>query len=190
MVDGDQERKQADSAGLDEGHNPTAGDLFALVYGELHRLAEGHLRGERNDHTLQATALVHEAYLRLNGKNALRFRDRAHLLGFAARAMRQILVEHARRRGRKKRGGNARKLSLDDLFVPSHDPNFDLLELDEALTSLATRDRRSAEVFQMRFFGGLTHSEISQVLGVTTRTVERDWRYARAWLVRGRPATP
>ncbi len=79
---------------------------------------------------------------------------------------------------------------LDNLILPSHDPDFDLLELDEALTSLATRDRRSAEVFQMRFFGGLTHSEISQVLGVTTRTVERDWRYARAWLVRGRPATP
>ena len=133
---------------------------------------------------------MHEAYLRLNGNNALRFRDRAHLLGLAARAMRQILVEHARRRGRKKRGGRARKLSLDDVVVLSHDQDFDLLELDEALNSLATQDRRSADVFQMRFFGGLTHSEISRVLGVTTRTVERDWRYARAWLVRSQPAMP
>jgi RNA polymerase sigma factor (TIGR02999 family) len=157
--------------------------LLPLVYDELRRLAQARLRAERPDHTLQATALAHEVYLKLIDQSRVAWRDRAHFFAIAARAIRRILVDHARTRHREKRGGGARKLSLDEaLTVPAAAPDTDLLALDEALERLASVEPEKAAVVELRFFGGLTAEETAEALGISLSTVERYWRYARAWL--------
>ncbi len=161
-----------------------AASLFPLVYHELRALAEGYLRHERPDHTLQPTALVHEAYLKLVDQTQATWQDRAHFVAVAARAMRQILVNHAIAHGTKKRGGGRRKLSIDDSLAAVPDRAADLLALDEALKRLGQVDPQKAELVQLRFFGGLTAEEASEVLGVSLATVERGWRLSRAWLRR------
>lgn len=155
--------------------------LMPLVYDELRRLAERHMRAERPDHTLQATALVHEAYVRLIGIEA-DWQDRAHFLSLAARLMRRVLVDHAKAAHRQKRGGGAKKLSLDDVALVSPQPSSDLLDLDDALNRLAEIDERKARAVELHYFAGLTYDETAEVLGVSPATVDRDLRMARAWL--------
>jgi len=158
--------------------------LMPLVYEELRRLARTYLRRERGDHTLQATALVHEAYLRLVDDTSVTWRDRAHFYGIAARVMRRILVEHARAHNAQKRGGLQQKLTLDEARdLPDHD-KLDLVALDGALDSLATSYPRKSEVVELKFFGGLDAREISEVLMVSEKTVLRDWNFAKLWLSR------
>jgi len=157
-------------------------ELLPLVYDELRSRAERYLRGERRDHTLQPTALVHEAYLRLVGGEAESWNDRRHFYAVAATAMRHVLIDHARKHGAHKRGGDIVAVSLADADRPTPAPQLDLLALDEALTRLAAFDSRKSRIVELRFFGGLTHEEIARVLQVTPRTVERHWSLARAWL--------
>jgi RNA polymerase sigma-70 factor, ECF subfamily len=158
--------------------------LFPLVYAELRRLAKSYMRKERAGHTLQTTALIHEAYLRLIDAGQVEWQNRAHFFGVAARAMRQILVEMARERGCQKRGGGERRVSLDEAMTIGAELDEDLVSLDEALGALAQFDARKAQVVEMRFFGGLTEEEIAAALGVSPETVRRDWRLARSWLRR------
>lgn len=170
---------------LAAGGQGAADRLLELIYGELRRLAESRLRQERSDHTLQATALVHEAYLRLVGQTRVVWKSRAHFFAVAAQAMRRILIDHARSRARQKRGAAGRALPLDEgLTISPQTPATDLLALDEAMTRLAQAHPRKAQVVEMRFFGGLTAEEIAAVQDVTVRTVERDWEFARAWFYR------
>jgi RNA polymerase sigma factor (TIGR02999 family) len=167
-------------AALDAGDSDALERLLPLVYDELRRLAEIQLRGERAGHTLQPTALVHEAYLKLAGGD-LSISDRAHFLAVAARAMRQALVDHARRRDRVKRGGGLRPVTLTGGSWSEELDLDGLIALDAALEDLEPRQR---QVVEGRFFGGMTEEEIATVLGVTRRTVRRDWVKARAWLYR------
>jgi len=155
-----------------------------LVYDELRRLAHHYLRQERSDHTLQSTALVHEAYLRLAGQNPPQWQNRAHFFGIAAHIMRQILVEYARGRGAAKRGGGAFRLALDDAIAPPQQLDVDVVELDKALTGLAEFDPQQSRIVELRFFAGLTIEDTSEVLGISPATVKRDWVTARAWLYR------
>jgi RNA polymerase sigma factor (TIGR02999 family) len=169
---------------LSRGNRRAFEDLLPLVYDELRSLAARHMRRERPGHTLQATALTHEAYLRLAGEE-LRWENRAHFFAVAARAMRRILVEHARARGRKKRGGGWDRVTLDPSLIKGADPEpFDVLAVDQALTSFARRYPRKARAVELLYFGGLTPEEAGEVLGLTARTVQRDWRFARLWLLR------
>ena len=156
--------------------------LLPLVYDELRRLAAHHLAGERPGHTLQPTALVHEAYLRLIDGDGRRFADRAHFFRAAAEAMRRILIDHARHRASLKAGGDWRRITLAsaDPFLDDH--TLDLLALDEALKTLARSEPRKAEVVTLRFFGGLSNEEAAGVLGISPSTADNDWAYARAWL--------
>jgi RNA polymerase sigma factor (TIGR02999 family) len=156
--------------------------LYPLVYEELRRIAHRALRGERTGHTLGTTGLVHEAYLGLVDQTRLEYRDRAHFYGIAARAMRHILVDYARRHGAAKRGGNQRAIALDEAILAVEDRAEALLALDEALGELETVDPRLGQVVQCRFFGGFTEEETGEVLGVTARTVRRDWLKAKGWL--------
>ena len=166
------------------GGDPAALDqLTSIVYDELHRLARRYLRGERRDHSLQTTALVNEAYLRLVDRTRMEWQDRAHFFAVSAQAMRRILVDHARRRN-VKRGRGLRRVSLDEATMIGGERATDLAALDDALTLLAERDPRKAQVVEMRFFGGLSVEESAEVLGVSPVTVMRDWRAARAWLYR------
>ena len=158
--------------------------LMPMVYDELRRLAHHYLRQERTNHTLQSTALVHEAYLRLAGGNPPAWQDRAHFFGIAAHVMRQILVEYARNRGADKRGGGAVRLTLDEAIVPSNGVDIDLVALDKALHELADLDVQQSKIVELRFFAGLSIEDTSQVLGVSPATVKRDWVTARAWLYR------
>jgi len=158
--------------------------LVPLVYGELHRLAARYVRRERPGQSLQATALVHEAYLRLLKDDDLSFQNRAHFLGIAARSMRQILVEHARARGAEKRGGARRRITLDESVAAGEARDVDLLALDEALDRLARQDANQARIIELRFFGGLTNEETAEALGISPATVKRAWTVARAWLFR------
>ena len=167
-----------------QGDQNALEQLTPLVYRELHRLAQGYLAGERPDHVLQTTALVNEAYLKLQGHTDWQPEDRLHFFGVAARVMRQILVDHARARQQEKRGGGATLLPLDEAMVFSAERSGDLLALDEALNQLAARDRRKSRVVELRFFGGLTIDETASLLGVSFNTVVRDWEMARAWLYR------
>ena len=155
-----------------------------LVYDELRRLAHHYLRQERNDHTLQSTALVHEAYLRLAGQNPPQWQNRAHFFGIAARIMRQILVEYARGRNTSKRGGDACRITLDDSIAQPQQTDVDVVELDRALTELSELDEQQGRIVELRFFAGLTIEDTSEVLGVSPATVKRDWVTARAWLYR------
>jgi len=158
--------------------------LMPFVYDELRRLARAFLSRERDGHTLQPTALVNEAYLRLVGQRSVNWQNRAHFYGIAASMMRRVLIDHARAHATEKRGGAAVHLSLEDVQVPLEERAAGLLALDEALGRLALMDERKCKVVEMRFFGGLSDEEIAEALGVTTRTVLRDWKKARLWLYR------
>ena len=158
-------------------------DLLPSVYAELRRLAEHRLASEKPGQTLQATALVHEVYLRLIGEvNEQQWEGRTHFYAAAAEAMRRILVENARRKKRLKRGGDLARVELADVPDKVLDVREDLLALDEALTKLAESDRQAAELIQLRYFGGLTFADVAKAMGISTRTAERKWTYARAWL--------
>ena len=165
----------------DDNARATA-ELMDRVYNELHRLAASYMRRERGDHTLQATAVVHEAYLRLVGQRHIAWKNRAHFLGVAAQMMRRILVDHARAHLCRRRGGSQQKVSLDEVSISPRTHSADLVALDEALTRLAEIDARQARVVELRFFGGLTEEETAKTLGVSTKTVNRDWLIAQAWL--------
>ena len=159
-------------------------ELLPLVYEELRRLAAWHLSHERSGQTLQATALVHEAYLRLASKEDVRWQGRRHFFGAAAQAMRRILVENARRKKRLKHGGQLERVDLADVDVPSPMPDDDLLAMDEALVRLAALDPRAVELVNLCFFAGLTQEEAAKELGISVSTIERTWAFARAWLFR------
>lgn len=158
--------------------------LFPLLYDELYRLASAQLRSERPDHTLGATALIHEAYLKLSGLERIQWRNRSQFMAVAAQAMRRVLVNHATARRAKKRGDGSEATSLDRVVVVSRDRSEELLELDRALTRLATLDERHARVVECRFFAGMTIEDTAEALSVAPATVKRDWTVARAWLHR------
>jgi RNA polymerase sigma factor (TIGR02999 family) len=155
-----------------------------LVEAELRRLARGYMSREREGHTLQVTALVNEAFVRLVDARQIRWQDRAHFLGISARLMRRVLVDHARARGYQKRGGGAQRVTMTDALVVSAEPSLPLIDLDRALEALAAEDARKAHVVELRFFGGLSVEETADVLHVSTDTIERDWRLARLRLLR------
>lgn len=157
-------------------------DLLEVVYAELHRMADRLMRNERPDHTLQATALINEAYLHLIDQRGKNWKNRAHFFGVAALVMRRILVDHARTRRTEKRGGGQRKVSLDETVLLTPEQSDEILALDEALSRLSQFDPRQSRVVELRFFGGLTEPEAAEVLGVAARTVKRDWSIAKAWL--------
>jgi RNA polymerase sigma-70 factor (ECF subfamily) len=157
--------------------------LIPLVEAELRRVARAYMARERREHTLQPTALVNEAFLRLTDAKRIRWQDRAHFLGIAARLMRRVLVDHARARGSGKRGGAAQKVSLDEALLLAPEPAVDVLALDRALEALAAVDARKGRVIELRFFGGLSVEETAEVLHVSTDTVKRDWSMAKLWLL-------
>ena len=167
-----------------EGDKAALGKLMPLVYRELRRLAGHYMRRERPGHTLQASALVNEAYLRLVDYRRMQWQNRAHFFAVAAQAMRRVLVEHARSRQYAKRGGTAQRISLDDVAVLTDQQAAELVALDDALTSLEALDARKARIVELRYIGGLSIEESAETLGVSTATVERDWRSAKAWLYR------
>jgi RNA polymerase sigma-70 factor (ECF subfamily) len=158
--------------------------LMPLVYDELRRLADHYLRQERPDHTLQPTALVHEAYLKLIDQTRVDWQNRAHFFGVAAQLMRRILVDHARRHRASKRGGFQQKLTLDEAVDYSQPRDLDMVALDDALNALAQMDARQSQIVELRFFGGLTIEETAEALGVSPATVKVDWSMAKAWLRR------
>jgi RNA polymerase sigma-70 factor (ECF subfamily) len=161
----------------------TAGELLPEVYDELRKLARARLARERQPHqTLQPTALVHEAYLRLIDQTQVQWQNRAHFFGVAAQMMRRILVDHAKAKHREKRGGEAHKLSLDEAVNYTHERAAELVALDDALQSLARLDGRKSHIVELRYFGGLTVEETAQVLSISPQTVMRDWNLAKAWL--------
>jgi RNA polymerase sigma factor (TIGR02999 family) len=165
------------------GGGSAPADLMAVIYEDLHEIARRAMGQERQSHTLQATALVHEAYVRLVDQTRVDWQGRAHFLAVAAEAMRRILVDHARRRAAAKRGGGQLRVALDDgLRATEAPPDEDLLELDGAMHELAAVSARQARVVELRFFGGMEFLEIAAELGVSERTVKGDWRFARAWL--------
>ena len=157
-------------------------ELAPLVYEELRRLAHRHMDGQRPDHTLQTTALVNEAYLRLAAQTSPSWQNRAHFFAVAARAMRQILVNYAKSARTQKRGGGAVKIELDDVALVSPQESKEIVDLHEALEKLAALDSRKAQVVELKYFGGLNHDEIGEVLKISSITVRRDWVFARAWL--------
>jgi RNA polymerase sigma-70 factor (ECF subfamily) len=167
-----------------EGDQEALNELVPLVERELHRLARAYMRRERQDHTLQATALVNEVFLRLAHTANPRWQDRAHFVGIAARLMRQVLVDHARSRGYRKRGGGARRVPLDTALLITPEPELDVLAVDRALDAFAKIDPRKSQVVELRFFGGLSVEETADVLGLSAETVKRDWRVAKLWLAR------
>lgn len=168
---------------MSDGNRAVVDELMPLVYAELRRLAGSFLRGERVGHTLQPTALVNEAYLRLIDQRRVRWRNRAHFFGIAARLMRRILVDHARRRQAAKRGGDAIVLTLDEALI-ADETDVDLVALDDALRGLGEMDPDLVRLVEMRFFGGLTIEETAEAMGVSPATVKREWSTARAWLHR------
>jgi RNA polymerase sigma factor (TIGR02999 family) len=167
-----------------DGDDAALAALVPLVESELRRLAAGYMGRERAGHTLQPTALVNETFLRLLDAQSIAWQDRGHFLGIAARLMRRVLVDHARTRGRRKRGGDHDQVSLDEGIAVAPDLDFNLLALDRALEALALVDERKARVIEMRFFGGLTVDETASALQVSADTVKRDWRLAKIWLLR------
>ena len=167
-----------------EGDDTALTALVPLVEAELRRLAHAYMSRERPGHTLQPTALVNETFLRLIDAQGVAWQDRSHFLGIAAKLMRRVLVDHARRRGFQKRGGDCPHVALDETMAVLEPRDFNLLALDRALESLATLDPRKATVVERRFFGGLSVDEIAASLGVSADTVKRDWRLAKLWLLR------
>jgi RNA polymerase sigma factor (TIGR02999 family) len=166
------------------GDTSAAERLMPFVYAELRRIAGRYLRQERSDHTLQATALVHEAYMKLVDQTRVTWQNRAQFFGVAAQTMRRILVDHARSRATERRGGAGVRFSLEEALIVPGQRAADMLELDEALTQLAKIDARKSQVVELRFFGGLEEEEIAKFLGISKRTVIRDWQMARMWLYR------
>ncbi len=167
---------------LQIGRPGAADELLPLVYQELRRIAAAYMRRERPDHTLQATALVHEAYLQLVDQTRVDWKNRAHFFGVAAQLMRRILVEHARAHQAQKRGGGAGKIALEEVAAAFPQKDLTLVALDDSLQQLEKMDPRQSRVVELRFFGGLTTEETAEVMGISTATVEREWRAARAWL--------
>jgi len=169
-------------ANWNQGDEAALQKLTPLVYEELRRLAHRYMQGQRPDHTLQTTALVNEAYLRLVDQSKPGFGNRSHFLAVAATAMRQILVNHAKAQQRQKRGGGANKIELEEVAVISPEQTQTVLDVDEALERLALLDSRKARVVELKYFGGLNQNEIADVLKISAVTVRRDWVFARAWL--------
>jgi len=168
---------------LSEGNKSVVNEIFPLIYEELKKLAGNYLRRERGNHTLQPTALVHEAYLKLIDQTRINWQNRAHFLGMAATMMRQILIDHARRHRAGKRGGEAENLQLEEsIVIASDEKSMDLLALDEALQDLAKFDEFKSRLVELRYFGGLSVEETAEVLEVSEITVKRHWRLAKAWL--------
>jgi len=172
---------------LDEvarGNSAAAEELLPLVYDELRRIAAGRMAHEAAGQTLQPTALVHEAWLRMVGDGSRTWENRAHFFGAASEAMRRILIENARRKSCLKRGGNQQRVNLEDVDLTEASPDDKMLLIDEALEQLKAQDEEKSKIVVMKFFGGMTNQEVARSLGVTERTVERQWAYARAWMFR------
>ena len=167
-----------------QGDQTAAEQLMPLVYGELRRMARRYMAGQPPGHTLQTTALIHEAYLKMMGQQGKRWQNRAHFFGVAARAMRHILVDYARGRKAVKRGGEARAVSLDEAALVTKGQAAEIVALDEALTRLAHLSPRQSNVVELRYFGGMSVEETAEVLKVSSETVTRDWRMAKSWLLR------
>jgi RNA polymerase sigma factor (TIGR02999 family) len=168
---------------LSEGKAQVVDDILPLIYDELRSLASNYLRRERSDHTLQPTALVHEAYIKLIDQTQVKWQNRAHFFGIAANIMRRILVDYARKHGANKRGGDAEKLPLEEeILIVSDGKSAELLALDEALENLSKVDPQKSKIVELRYFGGLSVEETAEVLGVSEITVKRHWRMAKAWL--------
>jgi RNA polymerase sigma factor (TIGR02999 family) len=166
------------------GEASATDDLMPVIYSDLKRLATSKLANEASGHTLQPTALVHEAYMRLVGSSSDSWQNRAHFFGAAAEAMRRILIDHARRKKRIKRGGNAKRVYLSDITDIQPNESEQLLALDEALSELELLDKKKAELVKLKFFGGMKLSEAAKILDIPSRTADRYWAYARAWLQR------
>jgi RNA polymerase sigma factor (TIGR02999 family) len=167
---------------MQQGDHQAGEKAIALVYSELHRIASRELRAERPGHLLQTTALIHEAYTRLISSEGLEIHNRMHFFAVASQQMRRVLVDYARGRDAQKRGGGAVKVALDEIQAGINPKNTDLVALDEALGVLERVDPRAAQVVELRFFGGYTDQEVSEVVGVSLATVRRDWEFARTWL--------
>jgi RNA polymerase sigma factor (TIGR02999 family) len=167
-----------------EGDEEAVAEIMPLVYDELHRIAACHLRRERPDHTLQATALVHEAYLRLRDENGIRWEDRGHFLRLTSHVMRRILVDYARERSAVKRGGDQERVTLAEAMELADGPPPHLVAVGDAIEALAALDAQKASIVELRYFGGLTLEEIAEAVGISRPTVVREWRRARAWLYR------
>lgn len=165
-----------------EGNQSALDELYPLVYEELHRLARRYMSRERKGHTLQTTALINEAYVRLVDQRNVRWANRSHFFAISAQIMRRILIDHARRHAYAKRGGGAKQVSLEEAAIVAPDQASELVRLDEALQILAKMDERRCHVVELRYFGGLSNEEIAGVLKVSENTVTRDWNLARAWL--------
>ena len=165
-----------------EGNQSALDELYPLVYEELHRLARRYMSRERKGHTLQTTALINEAYVRLVDQKNVRWANRSHFFAISAQIMRRILIDHARRHAYAKRGGGAQQVSLEEVAMVARNPGSELMKLDEALKILAKMDPRRCHVVELRYFGGLSNEEIADVLKVSENTVTRDWNLARAWL--------
>lgn len=180
MSDSDQITQLLRAVG--DGREDAADELMPFVYEHLKRVAHAHLARERSGHTLQTTALVHEAYLKLAGADGLAWKDRAHFFATASRAMRRILIDYARARAREKRGGDRIQVPLEESLQIAGEHADDLLALDEALTRLEATNERMCRLVEHRFFAGMTLEETAKVLGVSLATVKRDWSTARAWL--------
>ena len=165
-----------------EGNQSALDELYPLVYDELHRLARRYMSRERKDHTLQTSALINEAYVRMVDQKNVNWANRSHFFAISAQIMRRILIDHARRHAYAKRGGGAQQVSLEEVAAITPNQGRELIRLDEALKSLAERDPRRSQVVELRYFGGLNNEEIAGVLHVSENTVTRDWNMARAWL--------
>jgi RNA polymerase sigma factor (TIGR02999 family) len=166
------------------GNQKAFDELFSIVYKELHRIAAAYMRRERPTHTLQPTALINEAYLKLVDKPTMNWRNRAHFYAVAAKIMRRILIDHAREHAAQKRGGGNEKLALEEGLVHEEERDVDLVKLDEALSAFEKIDPEKSRIIELRFFGGLSIEETAEVLSISASTVKRDWRTARAWLRR------
>jgi RNA polymerase sigma-70 factor (ECF subfamily) len=167
-----------------DGEESALEKLVPMIYAELHRAAQRYMSRERSDHTLQTTALINEAYLRLIDFQHISWQNRAQFFGICSQLMRRILVDFARCRGSQKRGANGIHLPLDETLIVSREPHADVIALDDALRALAAFDERKSRVIELRFFGGLSVEETAEVLKVSDETVKRDWRLAKAWLMR------
>lgn len=175
---------------LRDGRREAMDRLFPIIYAELHRIAHAQLKRERDGHTLNATALVHEAYMKLVDITRVEWRDRTHFLSMASRAMRRILIDYARQHGRQRRGGGVQPVTLDEALIAADRQADTLLAVDTALERLGELNERLVRLVECRFFGGLTEEETAEVLGVNVRTVRRDWVKARGWLERELSSSP
>jgi len=168
---------------MTDGNTEVVNQILPLIYSELRKLASSYLRRERSNHTLQPTALVNEAYLKLIDQKKVKWQNRAHFFGIAAQVMRRILLDHARKHTAEKRGGDAELLPIEEeILIVSHEKSAELIALDEALENLAKIDEQKARIVELRYFGGLSIEETAEVMGVSVPTINRQWRMAKAWL--------